>query len=156
MKELWFDDVEVGMKFDSVARTLTEADVVNFCGVSGDFHALHTDAETAKESRFGERIVHGALVLSVVTGLRSRLEIFTDALVAFAEIRSWRFLRPVLIGDTIRTTNTVVEATQTSKPGLGIVVQRVAVLNQREEVVQEGEMVSLVRRKNDYVRTEDT
>lgn len=145
MRELWFDDIEVDMVFLSAARTVTETDVVNFTGMTGDFHALHTDAEYARGTQFGERLVHGALVLSIANGLRSRLETFTDALIAFAEIRRWRFLLPVLIDDTIRIRATVLEATQTSKPGTGVVVQRVEVLNQRDEVVHEGEVVNLVR-----------
>ena len=117
------------MTFETPRRTVTEADVVNFAGVSGDFHTLHTDAQTMRESQFGERIAHGALVLSIVTGLRGRLGIFDDTLVAFAEIRRWRFVRPVLIGDTIRADVEVVELTPTSKPDLGVMVQHVQVLN---------------------------
>src|SRR6476620_5844157 len=140
MAGLWFDDVEIGMTFETPRRTVTEADVVNFAGVSGDFHTLHTDAQTMRESQFGERIAHGALVLSIVTGLRGRLGIFDDTLVAFAEIRRWRFVRPVLIGDTIRAANEVVELTPTSKPDRGVMVQHVQVLNQHDVVVQEGEV----------------
>lgn len=147
MAGLWFDDVEIGMTFETPRRTVTEADVVNFAGVSGDFHTLHTDAQTMRESQFGERIAHGALVLSIVTGLRGRLGIFDDTLVAFAEIRRWRFVRPVLIGDTIRAANEVVELTPTSKPDRGVMVQHVQVLNQHDAVVQEGEMVALVKRE---------
>lgn len=146
MTGLWFDDAEVGMRFDTPRRTVTEADVVNFCGVSGDFHALHTDAEAMRDSQFGERIAHGALILSIVTGLRGRLSIFTDSLLAFAEIRRWRFLRPVLIGDTIRVTNEIVELRPTSKPDRGVMVQKVAVFNQRDELVHDGEMVSILKR----------
>ncbi|WP_259376110.1 MULTISPECIES: MaoC/PaaZ C-terminal domain-containing protein [Rhodococcus] len=135
------------MTFETPRRTVTEADVVNFAGVSGDFHTLHTDAQTMRESQFGERIAHGALVLSIVTGLRGRLGIFDDTLVAFAEIRRWRFVRPVLIGDTIRAANEVVELTPTSKPDRGVMVQHVQVLNQHDVVVQEGEMVALVKRE---------
>ena len=147
MAGLWFDDVEIAMTFETPRRTVTEADVVNFAGVSGDFHTLHTDAQTMRESQFGERIAHGALVLSIVTGLRGRLGIFDDTLVAFAEIRRWRFVRPVLIGDTIRAANEVVELTPTSKPDRGVMVQHVQVLNQHDVVVQEGEMVALVKRE---------
>jgi len=147
MAGLWFDDVEIGMTFETPRRTVTEADVVNFAGVSGDFHTLNTDAQTMRESQFGERIAHGALVLSIVTGLRGRLGIFDDTLVAFAEIRRWRFVRPVLIGDTIRAANEVVELTPTSKPDRGVMVQHVQVLNQHDVVVQEGEMVALVKRE---------
>ncbi|MGW4339011.1 MaoC/PaaZ C-terminal domain-containing protein [Rhodococcus koreensis] len=134
------------MTFETPRRTVTEADVINFAGVSGDFHTLHTDAQTMRESQFGERIAHGALVLSMVTGLRGRLGIFDDTLVAFAEIRRWRFVRPVLIGDTIRVVNEIVELNPTSKPDRGVMVQQVQVLNQHDVIVQEGEMVALMKR----------
>lgn len=147
MVALWFDDAEVGMKFETPRRTVTEADVVNFAGVSGDFHELHTDAQTMRDSHFGERIAHGALILSMVTGLRSRLGIFDGSLLAFAEIRRWRFVRPVLIGDTIRVMNEITELTMTSKPDRGVMVQHVQVLNQHDVVVQEGEMVALMKRR---------
>ncbi|QZA16279.1 MaoC family dehydratase N-terminal domain-containing protein [Mycobacterium malmoense] len=147
MDGLWFDQAEVGMRFETPRRTVTEADVVNFAGVSGDFHELHTDAEAMRDSQFGQRIAHGALVLSMVTGLRARLGIFDASLLAFAEIRRWRFLRPVLIGDTIRATNEIVQLTPTSKPDRGVMVQRVEVFNQHDVVVQEGEMVALLRRR---------
>lgn len=146
MAGLWFDDAEIGMTFETPRRTVTEADVINFAGVSGDFHTLHTDAQTMRESQFGERIAHGALVLSMVTGLRGRLGIFDDTLVAFAEIRRWRFVRPVLIGDTIRAVNEIVELNPTSKPDRGVMVQQVQVLNQHDVIVQEGEMVALMKR----------
>ncbi|MFF0492579.1 MaoC/PaaZ C-terminal domain-containing protein [Nocardia sp. NPDC004068] len=146
MTAIFFDDLATGMRFDTPRRTVTEADVVNFCGVSGDFHALHTDAEAMRDSPFGQRIAHGALVLSMVTGLRGRLPMFTDSLLAFAEIRRWRFLAPVFIGDTIRVSNEVIELRPTSKPDRGVMVQRVDVFNQRDELVQEGEMVALLKR----------
>jgi acyl dehydratase len=147
VNSLWFDDAEVGMCFETAGRTVTEADVVNFAGVSGDFHVLHTDAELMADSPFGQRIAHGALVLSMVTGLRGRLGIFDESLLAFAEIRTWRFREPVYIGDTIRVTNTVTELRETSKPDRGVMVQHVEVRTQRGEVVQDGEMVALLKRR---------
>ncbi|MEU6561626.1 MaoC/PaaZ C-terminal domain-containing protein [Nocardia nova] len=146
MNGIFFDDLETGMRFDTPRRTVTEADVVNFCGVSGDFHALHTDADAMRDSPFGQRIAHGALVLSMVTGLRGRLPMFDDSLLAFAEIRRWRFLAPVFIGDTIRVSNEIIELRPTSKPDRGVMVQRVDVLNQHDAIVQDGEMVSLLKR----------
>ena len=147
MAGLLFEDAELGLTFTSPARTITEADLTSFSGLSGDYNALHTDAEYMKSTQFGERIAHGALILSIVTGLRARTGRFDDTIIAFAEIRSWRFKAPVFIGDTIHTNNEVVEKRETSKPDRGIVVQRVAVINQRGETVQEGEMVTLVKRR---------
>ncbi|MCX6398357.1 MAG: MaoC/PaaZ C-terminal domain-containing protein [Propionibacteriales bacterium] len=145
MSELWFEDLSTGSVWTSTGRTLTEADVVAFCGVSGDFHPLHVDAEYAARSRFGARLVHGALVLSIATGQRGQLPFVGEAFVAFVEIRKWAMRRPVHIGDTVRTRTTVEEARATSDGVRGIVVQRVEVLNQHDEVVHDGEMVNVVR-----------
>lgn len=148
MTGLWFEDLELGQRFLTAGRTVTEADVVNFAGISGDFNEIHTNAEIMRDSQFGTRIAHGALVLSIITGLRSQLGIFDGTIIAFAGIRDWRFVLPVRIGDTVRAVNIVSELTPSKKPDRGIVVQTVEVLNQAEEVVQRGEMVSLVRRRS--------
>jgi acyl dehydratase len=144
---LHFEDVEVGMRFESPARTITEADLVNFAGVSGDYNPLHTDEEFARSTPYGRRIAHGMLALSVVTGLRQRLGAFDGTLLAFLEIRSWRFRAPVFAGDTIRSVTEVAELRETSKPDRGVMVQRLEVLNQQDELVQEGEFVTLLRRR---------
>jgi len=144
---LYFEDFQVGQRFTTPARTVTEADVVNFAGVSGDFNPIHTDAEFAKGTPFGQRIAHGLLVLAMLTGLRQRTGHFEGTLIAWLEIRSYRFLKPVLIGDTVHGETEILEKRETSRPDRGILVQRVRVLNQRGEVVQEGEFVTLVRRR---------
>lgn len=146
MEPLWFDDAEVGMRFTTAGRTITEADVVNFAGISGDFHELHTNAELMAASPYGQRIAHGPLILSVVVGLRGRLGIFDGTLIAFAEIRSWRFAAPVFIGDTIHAVNEIIELRGTSNPDRGIMVQKVDVLNQHGQIVQTGEMVNMCKR----------
>ncbi|WP_449282521.1 MaoC/PaaZ C-terminal domain-containing protein [Leucobacter sp.] len=145
METLWYEDAEVGLRFTTGARTVTEADLVNFAGVSGDFNALHMDAELMRESSFGARIVHGALIFSIVTGLRSQTRLFDRSIIAFAEVRSWRFQAPVYIGDTIHAENEIVERRTTSKPGRGLVVQQVSAVNQHGAVVQSGQMVTMLR-----------
>ncbi len=144
---LYFEDFQVGERFTTPARTVTEADLVNFAGVSGDYNPIHTDAEFAKTTPFGQRIAHGLLVLAMLTGLRQRTGQFEGTLIAWLEIRSYRFLKPVFIGDTIHGETEILEKRETSKPDRGLLVQRVRVLNQRGEVVQEGEFVTLVRRR---------
>jgi acyl dehydratase len=145
---LHFEDVEVGFRFETPRRTVTEADLVAFAGVSGDFNPLHTDAVYATESIYGERIAHGALVLSVATGLRQRTGLFDGTLMGLLEIRRWRFLAPVRIGDTIRVVNEIAELRETSKPDRGVMVQRIDVLNQDDAVVADGEFVLLLRRRS--------
>jgi acyl dehydratase len=127
---------------------VTEADLVNFAGVSGDFNPIHTDEEYAKETPFGRRVAHGLLVLAMLTGLRLRTGVFEGTLIAWLEIRRYRFLKPVFIGDTIRGETEIAEKRETSKPDRGVVVQRVRIYNQKGEAVQEGEFVTLVRRKH--------
>jgi acyl dehydratase len=146
---LTFDEVEVGMRFETPARTIVEADLANFAGVSGDFNPLHTDAVFAEDSPYGRPIAHGVLALSVVTGLRQRMGTFDGTLLGFLEIRSWRFKAAVFPGDTIRAINEVVELNETSRPDRGVMVQRIEVLNQRDETVQEGEFVALLKRHGD-------
>jgi len=144
---LYFEDVEVGMRFESPSRTITEADLVNFAGVSGDYNPLHTDETFAATTPYGRRIAHGMLALSVVTGLRQRMGVFDGTILAFLEIRSWRFRRPVFPGDTIRAVTSVAELRETSKEDRGVMIQGIEVLNQDDEVVQDGEFVTLLRRR---------
>lgn len=145
---VWLDDVHVGTSFRTAAQTVTEAHVVNFAGTSGDHHEVHTNAELMRTSRFGGRLAHGALVLSIVTGLRSRTGRFDDSIVALLEIRRWRFASPVVIGDTLRATCEVVEVRECSDPARGIVVEQIEVQNQRDEIVQDGQMVTMLRKRN--------
>ena len=147
MPPLYFEDVDVGFRFETSRRTVTEADLVAFAGVSGDFNPLHTDELFAAESIYGGRVAHGALVVSLATGLRQRTGLFDGTLMGLLEIRRWRFLLPVRIGDTIRVANEITELRETSKPDRGIMVQRVEVINQDDAVVETGEFVLLLRRR---------
>lgn len=144
---LTFEDVEVGFRFETPSRTVTEADLAAFAEISGDFNPLHTDAAFATGSIYGERIAHGALVLSFATGLRQRVGLFDGTLMGLLEIRRWRFRAPVRIGDTIRVRSEVIELHAGSKPDRGVMVQRVEVLNQADDVVNEGEFVLLLKRR---------
>jgi acyl dehydratase len=144
---LHFEDVEVGFRFETPARTVTEADLVAFAGVSGDFNPLHTDAVFAAGTIYGGRIAHGALVISLATGLRQRVGLFDGTLMGLLEVRRWRFGAPVRIGDTIRVRAEVTGLRPTSNPDRGVMVQRVEVVNQADEVVNDGELVMLLKRR---------
>jgi acyl dehydratase len=111
MTESFFETVEVGQTDETEGRTITEADVVNFAGVSGDFNHLHMDAERMADSQFGERIVHGTLVFSIATGLlwQSRPAEEREHLVAFYGIDNLRFVQPAFIGETIHVETEVTE-----------------------------------------------
>lgn len=142
--QCWFEDMTVGRRWVTQRRTITESDVVAFAGISGDFNPLHVDEVFAAAGPFGRRVVHGLLVLSIATGLRQQSGVFYGVLKAFAEIKSWNFKRPVFIGDTITAVTTVLVSRPTSKPGQGIVEQRVDVVNQSGEIVQSGIFVTLI------------
>lgn len=135
---IYWEDVEVGKTALSPARTMTETDIVNFAGLSGDFNIIHTDAEFSKGTPFGQRIAHGILGLSIASGLIARAPgAEQHRIVAFLGM-TWDFKGPIVIGDTIHVEQTVTEKRATKRPGLGIVFSTAKVINQRGEVCQEG------------------
>jgi acyl dehydratase len=103
-----FDDLAPGLRFATRARTVTEADVVAFAGLTGDYHPQHTDAEWSANSAFGERIAHGLLVLSYAAGL---VPFDPERVVALRRVRDVVFKRPVHLGDTIRVEGKLAEVT---------------------------------------------
>ncbi len=141
----YFDEIAVGEEYESPGRTITETDIVIFAGLSGDYNILHTDAEFMKQSQFGERIAHGLLGLAIQAGLFTRATA-AYATIAFLGLR-WKFKGPIRIGDTIRMRAKVIEKKETDKPDRGIVTLQRTVLNQRGEVVQEGETDLMVERR---------
>jgi len=141
---LYFEELTLGFEVTSPARTITEADVVNFAALTGDWNPLHTDAEFAKTTMFGQRIAHGLLILSIASGLVARLGLLDGTVEAFRELR-WKFRAPVFIGDTIRLTATVTETRPMPRLNSGVVTLEISVLNQRGEVVQKGTWQALVK-----------
>jgi 3-hydroxybutyryl-CoA dehydratase len=133
----YFEEFKIGDTVESASRTITETDIVIFAGLSGDYNQLHTDAEFAKGTIFGERVAHGLLGLSVASGLAQRLGFIEGTAQAFREL-TWKFRGPILIGDTIRARFKVREKKEMSRLGGGLVVFDASVLNQRDEVVQKG------------------
>ncbi len=141
-----FEEFELGYKVISAGRTITEADIVNFAGLSGDYTQLHTNAEFARQGAFGRRVAHGLLVLSITSGQLVQLGFIRGTVLAFREMR-WKFSRPVFIGDTVHTTAAVTKLRPMSKLGGGAVTFDVRVLNQENKVVQRGDWVLLMASK---------
>jgi acyl dehydratase len=141
----WFEDIAVGEEYESPGRTVTEADIVIFAGLSGDYNVLHTDAEFMKSSSFGERIAHGLLGLAIQSGLLTRAGI-PYATLGFGTLR-WKFKGPIKIGDTIRVRATVTAKEDGPRADRGTVTLERQVLNQRDEIVQEGETDLVVERR---------
>ena len=140
----YFEEFEVGDAVETAARTVTESDVVQFAGLSGDYNRLHTDADYAKDTMFGERIAHGLLGLSIVSGLSSRLGFAEDTVEAFTAL-DWKFRSPIRFGDTIRARLEVTRKKKMARLGGGFVVFDVVVLNQDDETVQKGSWTLLIK-----------
>ncbi|MGO7018555.1 MaoC/PaaZ C-terminal domain-containing protein [Rhizobium leguminosarum] len=134
----FFDDFEVDQSWTSPRRTIAEADVVMFAGMTGDFNPVHTDEEFAKTTPFGTRILHGPAVFAIATGLEFRLGLKEGTAIAFLGM-TWNLKAPVKIGDTIHVFQKVAGVRATSNPARGIVTFWVEVRNQDGAVCQEGE-----------------
>ena len=144
---MYFEEFEVGQRITSPGRTITEADVVAFAGISGDFNSIHTDAEYAKDGAFGQRVAHGLLVISIVSGLAVRTGIMEGTVIAFREIKNWKFNQPVFIGDTIHVILEVKEKKAMPRLGGGSILLSLDVRNQDDQTVMKGTWTVLVQNK---------
>ena len=142
---MYLEDFKVGQVIETPARTVTEADVVAFAGLSGDYNPLHTDAEFCAKTPFKQRIAHGMLGMSIMTGLTARTGMLDGSALAFLGIEDWKFQKPVFFGDTIRVRITVADVRAASKPGTGVLKRMVEIVNQRDEVAQSGHLLTLIR-----------
>jgi len=129
------DDFKVGDLFETAAITLTEAHIVTWAGLTGDFYPLHMDREYAAKTQFGERLVHGPLIFGLAVGLVSLAGIGGDAAIAWLGADDLRMLKPVKLGDTVRVIVEVKAQQPTSNPRKGVQVWRYTVRNQRDEDV---------------------
>ena len=137
----YYSEIELNETLVSKARTVTEADVVNYAGVSGDFHPYHTDSTYANESDFGGRIAHGLLILSVAAALEAA-ENEHAFLYGFESVR---FIAPTMLGDTIQVESEVIEKTERSQD-FGIITKEFDVKNQDDETVLACEKLIMVER----------
>lgn len=140
----YLDDIRVGDTSVSRARTITETDLVQFAMITGDWHPIHTDKEYASaDPRFGQRIAHGALVISFGLGL---VEFWPPAMKAFYGLDKLRFVAPTVIGDTVRVETEVLDVAE-RPDGDGVVTYRFVVLNHRDEPRCVADLKALVARK---------
>jgi len=144
---MYFEEFEVGLEIQTAARTITETDIVNFAGLSGDFNFIHTNAAAAKETPFGARVAHGMLVASIATGLAIQQGFIDGTTLAFREL-TWRFTKPVFIGDTVYVQIKVTETKPMARLGGGLVTFAAQVLNQSDEVVHKGDWKMLIKSKD--------
>jgi acyl dehydratase len=141
---LSFNDFEIGTRYASQNRTVTETDVVTFAGLSGDFNPLHTDAEFGRSTPFGERIAHGMLIAAMATGMANWTGIFEGTTIALME-QIIRYKGVVRFGDTVHLELEVLEKKPTSKPDRGVVRFAAQMLNQRSELVIDGEWTLMMK-----------
>lgn len=139
---LYFDDVEIGQEWESLGRTITQAEIANFAGVSGDFNPIHIDHAFAATTPFRKPIAHGLLVFSIASGLG----LYSPPMrtLAFLSIREWNFCEPIFIGDTVRVVSKILGKEVRGRGRRGEIVWQRKILNQDRKVVQEGVTVTLV------------
>lgn len=135
---LYFEEFELGQQVLSPGRTVTEADVIMFAGLSGDYTTIHTDAEFSKTTPFGQRVAHGLLVMSIASGLAARTGVMEGTVIAFREITDWKFSLPVFLGDTVHIVLEVKEKKPLPRLGGGSLLIAVDVRNQDEKTVMKG------------------
>ena len=141
---LYFEQFSVGHRVVTQARTITEADVVNFAGLSGDYNQIHTDAVYATGEQFGRRVAHGLLVQSIASGLSVMTGFIEGTVIAFREL-DCKFSLPVFIGDTVHVELEVTETKPFKRLGGGNVVMKYAVVNQDGKAVQRGSWTMLIK-----------
>ena len=146
MRGRTFDEFVIDEEIVSGARTVTEADVVNFACLSGDFHPEHMNEEYARKGPLGARIAHGLLVLSMATGLLNQTGAFEGTSIAILEVTA-RFVKAVKFGDTVRAIQKIVGKKETSKLDRGVLTTRITVLNQDDQTILEADLVMLLYRR---------
>lgn len=142
-----FEDYEVGTKLVTSGKTVTEADIVFFGAVAGDHDPLHMDAEFCKNTMFKQRIAHGMLGVVVQSGLSHDLGIEGTLISQLVDI-SLKFRSAIMIGDTVRVEHVVLTKEEIGKNNYGLITMSYKVVNQKEEIVQEGVKKIKVRKTN--------
>ncbi|HAX41446.1 MAG TPA: MaoC/PaaZ C-terminal domain-containing protein [Bryobacteraceae bacterium] len=144
---LFYEDIEPGLSIETAGLTITDAHIVQYAGLSGDFFALHMDDEFARSLGFPRRVAHGLLGLILLDGLKNRAE------KTFASVASlswqWNFRKPLFAGDRIVGRLTVTEKRLTSKGNRGILTLALELRNAQGEIIQEGTNLLLVRTRAD-------
>lgn len=146
---LYFEEFQVGQQIQSPGRTITEADVMMFAGLSGDHTTIHTDAEYAQTTPFGQRVAHGLLGMAIASGLAARTGVLEGTVIAFRAIKDWKFSLPVFFGDTIHIVLEVKEKKALPRLGGGSLLIEIDVLNQDDKSVMKGHWSVLMRSKSE-------
>jgi acyl dehydratase len=145
----YFEELELGQKMVTRGRTITESDIVQFAGLTGDYNPMHTDAEYTKSSFMGKRVAHGLLALSYAVGQAYQLGFMERTVLSFRGLEM-KFSLPVVIGDTIHAEMVVKEKKEAARLGGGTVIVDFRVVNQEGKAVQKGSLTLLMASKPSY------
>lgn len=135
---LYFEEFSVGQKLRTEQRTILEEDIMTFARVSGDDNRIHTDPEFSKTTIFGKQVAHGLLGLAIASGLAWQTGILDGTVIAFREVKEWKFIKPVFIGDSIYVDLETIETKALPRIGGGAVTITLEVKNQNDEVCHRG------------------
>lgn len=144
---LYFEDLRQGEVFESSGRTITETDMTFFSMLSGDWNPIHCDQDFASKTRYGERLVHGAYGIAIATGMMHTLGIFEQSAVAMMSISDWKFVKPITVGMTLRLRLTILDFEEGTSERVGRVNRRLQLVNEHDEVVQDGVSDMLILKK---------
>ena len=146
---MYFDEFQTGQRIVTAGRTITEADIVSFAGLSGDYNQIHVDADYSAKAPFGQRVAHGLLVTAIASGLAMQTGVMEGTVLAFREINEWKFIKPVFIGDTVHVVLEVKETKELRRIGGGSVTIEIFVVNQKDDVVVKGVWTVLIATRPD-------
>jgi len=144
MQSYYLEDFKTGQTFSGGGRTITEADLTFFSMLSGDWNPIHANAEYARKTRYGQRVVHGTLGIAICTGMLQQLGIFEESAIAMLNLREWKFLAPLLVGDTVHLELEITDVERGKSGKSGKVGRHFRLVNQNGIAAQEGDSDVLV------------
>jgi acyl dehydratase len=145
VQSLGYADLAPGLRFRSPGRTLTEADHTLFMMLSGDWHPIHADAEYARATKAGQRLMHGSFGIALAMGMQTAALEFADPLIGALGLKQWDFRAPLLIGDTVHVTVQILERRPTRDGRRYVVERRLSLLRHDGTVIQEGIAAALLQ-----------
>lgn len=145
--DLCYEDIIVGDQLTTGRHTVTMEHILAFADVTRDHHPLHTDPEYCKSTEFGRPIAHGLFGLSLMEGLKAETKMYENTSIASLGWDKVRFVKPLFAGDTVHVAVTFESKRESRKPGRGVIIESVRLINQNNDVVVEGEHATLLKQR---------